>query len=419
MGCNSSKASAEPQKPCSLTLHRHLLSVNRAENKADNVSAQSNIISDLGDLLLILREQEHDSSGHYSIVGSQPDDDMTSFGVKAFATLAGEDFAATTPGIGITCCKGLKPESVNQDSWLMMRFNEFAVYAVFDGHGKGGHHVSNFVKQHLPMLILSDTRCKTQEWEMLLKDTFFKVQAMIKAAYAKKQLSAQLSGTTCTVVIHCHTRKQLIIAHVADSTAVLGTRTGVDCEGYALTRDHKPDLADEQARILNAGGRVVHDGYANYRVMAGNANYPGLNMSRCLGDLVAHERCGITCEPEISVVGIQASTEYLLLVCSDGLWEFLEPEEVVQLAHKHGAFTPARTQDAAEKLAKKAWDCWIKEEQGTVVDDITVMMVLLGGETNETPANDTPAPVQTKSAARPVLLGNKVNLVPKSQTFQV
>eukprot|EP00930_Biecheleria_cincta_P023701 TRINITY_DN17075_c0_g1_i1.p1 TRINITY_DN17075_c0_g1~~TRINITY_DN17075_c0_g1_i1.p1 ORF type:complete len:429 (+),score=86.70 TRINITY_DN17075_c0_g1_i1:39-1289(+) len=407
MGCNSSKASAEPQKPCSLTLHRHLLSVNRAENKADNVSAQSNIISDLGDLLLILREQEHDSSGHYSIVGSQPDDDMTSFGVKAFATLAGEDFAATTPGIGITCCKGLKPESVNQDSWLMMRFKEFSVYAVFDGHGKQGHDVSNFVKELLPKLILSDARCKTQEWEMLLKDAFFAAQAMIKAADGNKQLSAQRSGTTCTVVVHCYRRKQLIVAHVADSTAVLGTRTGNECTGYALTRDHKPDLADEKARIKKGGGRVVHDGYANYRVMAGGASYPGLNMSRCLGDLLAHDLCGITCEPEIGIVDIQASTEYLLLVCSDGVWEFLEPKKVVETARKHGAFTPAQTQDAANAVAKKAWDCWIKEEEGNVVDDITVIMVRLGAETDGASADDLPASAKTKSAANPVLLGNE------------
>ena len=32
---------------------------------------------------------------------------------------------------------------------------------------------------------------------------------------------------------------------------------------------------DEKARIEKAGGRVVFDGYANYRVYAKNARYPG------------------------------------------------------------------------------------------------------------------------------------------------
>ena len=32
---------------------------------------------------------------------------------------------------------------------------------------------------------------------------------------------------------------------------------------------------DEKARIEKSGGRVVFDGYANYRVYAKNARYPG------------------------------------------------------------------------------------------------------------------------------------------------
>jgi len=32
---------------------------------------------------------------------------------------------------------------------------------------------------------------------------------------------------------------------------------------------------DEKLRIEKAGGRVVFDGYANYRVYAKNARYPG------------------------------------------------------------------------------------------------------------------------------------------------
>lgn len=279
--------------------------------------------------------------------------------------------------------------------------------------------MSNFVKELMPKLILSDARCKTQEWEMLLRDAFFKAQAAIKAAYTNKELAAQMSGTTCTVVIHCHIRKQLIVAHVADSTAVLGTRAGDECRGCALTRDHKPQLADEKRRIEKAGGRVVHDGYANYRVMSSDANYPGLNMSRCLGDLLAHERCGVSCEPEISVVDLQAHTEYLLLVCSDGVWEFWEPHKVVQTAHKFGAFTPAQMQRAADAVAKMAWDRWIKEEEGMVVDDITVVMVRLGGEVNEASAEGTPAVAETTSAASPVLLGNEAGLPSKEERIQV
>ena len=37
-------------------------------------------------------------------------------------------------------------ESPNQDSWCMLKTEDFSIYGVFDGHGQKGHDVSNFVK---------------------------------------------------------------------------------------------------------------------------------------------------------------------------------------------------------------------------------------------------------------------------------
>merc|ERR1711972_1293093 len=116
----------------------------------------------------------------------------------------------------------------------------------------------------------------------------------------------------------------LTVAHVADSTCVLGYAKpggeGGALEGVALTRDHKPNLKDEKARIEKAGGRVIFDGYANHRVYAKNGRYPGLNMSRCLGDLMGHADAGCSAEPEVSVRDI-TNLDHVLLVCSDGVWE--------------------------------------------------------------------------------------------------
>merc|ERR1719229_1249741 len=135
-----------------------------------------------------------------------------------------------------------------------------------------------------------------------------------------------MSGTTCTLVVHDHANNKLTVAHVADSSAVLG-RKG---KAVQLTRDHKPNLQDERRRIESKGGRVVFDGYANYRVYAKNARYPGLNMSRCLGDLMGHQDCGISAEPEVSEYTV-APDQHVLLLCSDGVWEFISAQEAVDL----------------------------------------------------------------------------------------
>merc|ERR1712217_405508 len=154
------------------------------------------------------------------------------------------------------------------------------------------------------------------------------------------------------------------MGHVADSTAVLGSMGKDGIESVALTRDHKPDLKDEKQRIEKNGGRVVFDGYANHRIYAKSACYPGLNMSRCLGDLVAHADCGVIAEPETKTVPV-TELDHILLLCSDGVWEFISPDEACAIVKEHNS---QNAQKAADKLAKEAWDRWIKEEGGSVVD---------------------------------------------------
>jgi len=286
---------------------------------------------------------------------------------------AGDTVDTSKIGIGFTCRKGLKPESPNQDSWFVLKVEHHqSIYAVFDGHGQKGHDVSQFIKENLPKLLLKDPRFISKdeaERSAMCIDCFKRMQTMIAAATRMNKINAQMSGSTGTVVIHNHEENKLTIAHVADSTCVLGTAG----KGKALTRDHKPDLKDEKQRIEGAGGRVVFDGYANHRVYAKNGRYPGLNMSRAFGDLMGHADAGIIAVPEVSFHYVKPEDSHLF-VCSDGVWEFMSPNEAMDIIRE---FPSAKATQAAEKLAKEAWDRWIAEEGGTVVDDITAIIIYL------------------------------------------
>lgn len=310
-------------------------------------------------------------------VGSQTDQGKTSFQNKSLQQIGDPMKANQNVGLGYTCRKGLKPESPNQDSWSVLQVDGgFSLYGVYDGHGIKGHDVSNFVKDNLPKLLIRDKRFKTDEMEPMFLECFKRMQSMILTHDSQKRLNAQLSGTTCTVVLHNYIKSTLTYAHVADSTAVLGSYVDGKknaLKGVALTRDHKPNLPDEKQRIEQAGGRVVFDGYANHRVYAKSGRYPGLNMSRCLGDLMGHADAGCSAVPEVGERPITDS-DHVLLVCSDGVWEFVSPQEAVGLVAK---YTPDKAIQAAEDLAKASWDRWIQEEGGAVVDDITVVCVYL------------------------------------------
>lgn len=385
MGCSSSGSSAaagnkEPSKDLG---SRRRLSVGAVDESEGAPSGNEDdidrgLITALNEANVMELLANQDGDRKFSI-GSNTDQGKTSFANKTVAQL-GDKVDPVAHGIGYTCRKGLKPESPNQDSWSVLKVeNNFSIYGVYDGHGQKGHDVSNFVKENIPKLIVRDQRFKTEDMANMMKDIFKKTQSLVAYADRQKKLSAQMSGTTASVVIHSHAAKRLLISHVADSTVVIGkwanaeTKDVEQVESQVLTRDHKPDLKDERERIEKAGGRVVFDGYANHRVYAKNARYPGLNMSRCLGDLLGHADAGCSAEPEVT--DFQLTPEHcLLLLCSDGVWEFVKPSTAVKMVAEFG---PQKAMMAADRLAKVSWDSWIKEEGGSVVDDITVVCIFL------------------------------------------
>jgi serine/threonine protein phosphatase PrpC len=68
------------------------------------------------------------------------------------------------------------------------------------------------------------------------------------------------------------------------------------------------------------------------RVWLGHMDVPGLAMSRSLGDAVAHS-AGVSSEPEFFEYEFNVGQEDLVLVmASDGLWEFMSNDEVMEIA---------------------------------------------------------------------------------------
>jgi serine/threonine protein phosphatase PrpC len=56
-------------------------------------------------------------------------------------------------------------------------------------------------------------------------------------------------------------------------------------------------------------------------------------MSRSIGDRIAHT-VGVTCTPEINET-ILASNDKIIVIGSDGIWEFLSNEDVADIVYPH------------------------------------------------------------------------------------
>ena len=147
-------------------------------------------------------------------------------------------------------------------------------------------------------------------------------------------------------------------------------------EAVELTRDHTPSLPEEKQRILASGGRVFALRYDDgidgpERVWLKGRNLPGLAMTRSLCDVVAHS-VGVSSTPEITEHTL-TEDDRILVIASDGLWQFISSEEVVSLIEDCST-----SKQAVSRLCKESWKRWFDLEQ--IVDDTTIIVVFLGEE---------------------------------------
>lgn len=185
------------------------------------------------------------------------------------------------------------------------------------------------------------------------------------------------------------------------------------CAAVPLTEDHKPDKPAELERITASGGRVTRlatDRFGNpagpFRVFVPNCWSPGLALSRAFGDTLA-STVGVTSKPEVTVLPLpQAATpegelalagvsnaaaasccsscsdggppappateRHVLIVASDGLWEWVSNTTAVAIAA-----AAATAEDAAHALVEAAQKQWAVRYRGRNCDDVTVVVAFL------------------------------------------
>ena len=115
-------------------------------------------------------------------------------------------------------------------------------------------------------------------------------------------------------------------------------------------------------------GQDVDIGGDKPRVWLPGQKYPGCAFTRSLGDAAA-EAVGVTAEPELLSRQLTENDEILILA-SDGIFEFLTNQEVLDMSRSCG--TPLR---ACECLVEAAYNLWMKYEPRS--DDITVIVCYL------------------------------------------
>ena len=143
-----------------------------------------------------------------------------------------------------------------------------------------------------------------------------------------------------------------------------------------LSRDHKPDEADEAARVRRTNGRIEQSRlqpgmivpglqgqtgmfYGPKRVWLKNKQVPGLAMTRSIGDMAATS-VGVTARPEIMSVTKLSQNDKILVIASDGLWDRLTNHEIMMtIVSQYYARRDA--EGASNHLMRESVERWTRE----------------------------------------------------------
>ena len=288
----------------------------------------------------------------------------------------------------------------NQDVSLILEdvcgIKNYNIYCIMDGHGSNGHLVSNYIKEKIIQNLnnisfyfkkLSNKSTKIEYPENILeliknkleKNNYKKIKDFYKLV--DNGLSANeiffdinFSGSTCIILFHIG--NFLICSNVGDSRAIMVKENN---EIIELSKDQKPDDEKEKIRIEKMGGIIsqCNDLYDDgkeggpFRIWVKGKDYPGIAMSRSIGDKIAHD-IGVISEPDILCFNINDKCEYLV-IGSDGIWQYLENNIVSEIIRPF--FVEKNAESGVKEIIRKSSLAWIEKDK--IADDITASIIFL------------------------------------------
>ncbi|XP_004304122.1 PREDICTED: probable protein phosphatase 2C 52 [Fragaria vesca subsp. vesca] len=299
-------------------------------------------------------------------------------------------------------------KGINQDAMIVWEdfMSEDAIFCgVFDGHGPHGHLVARKVRDALPLKLLSflnsspsrsNVSSKTcfggnvkklddgetekgaspeEKLNLEWREAFMKsYKSMDKELRSHPNVDCFCSGSTAVTLVK--QGSNLFMGYIGDSRAILGSKDSSDSMiAIQLTVDLKPDLPREAERIKRCKGRVfaLQDEPEVSRVWLPFDDAPGLAMARAFGDFCLKEY-GVISIPEFAH-RILTERDQFIVLASDGVWDVLSNEEVVEIVSS----APSRSA-ASRFVVDAAAREWKLKYPTSKMDDCAVVCLFLDGK---------------------------------------
>jgi serine/threonine protein phosphatase PrpC len=193
-------------------------------------------------------------------------------------------------------------------------FKDINFFAVFDGHG--GKDVSKYLKENLPNYFTNKYIkyhiTNSIKFKKYIEKVFDHIQIKLEKRF--KNLAYNIGSTALIIIFYKKQGKiNYYVANTGDCRAVVCNNSNMS---IPLTKDHKPHLFEEKARIEKLGGEIYNDGY-DWRI-------GDLSVSRAFGDMDASPY--VTHKPQLFKYNLRKNDKFLVLAC-DGLWDVITNQD--------------------------------------------------------------------------------------------
>ena len=309
-------------------------------------------------------------------------------GTKSVETFALTPSTGMTLRYAVLSQRGYYPEDLykgNQDTYIVVP--EFAgvsgdiLLGVFDGHGKDGNYCSRFARDKLVPELTKNLKSLKKVGPAYTKSF---VQINKEMINVQDSFDADYSGTTAVTALF--RGGEMHIANVGDSRVIIGERRGAHTIAVPLSHDQTPFRHDERERVKKAGSYIRSCAH-----VAGEIKYtpsweeklesednsgdpprlyrmdlmgPGCAFTRSIGDGEG-ERIGVFAEPELVSKKLREQDQFICLA-SDGVWEFLSSQRVVDMVLR---FTSPL--EACHAVVAESYRLWLQYDVRT--DDLRLV----------------------------------------------
>ena len=294
--------------------------------------------------------------------------------------------ALSIPGTNLNSSK------LNQDTYFILpdiKHNKniikekfIQIFGIFDGHGDFGEIISKEIKGYFLEYFNKINLEDENNYEILSKNNyeeifhlFNEIDIKLHKKYCKENKNINIcynSGTTANIIILF--KNKILSINLGHSKSIIILK---DKQIIQLNLRHTPELEEEKERIEKNGGEIKREVWADkgpkriFYKGDESKKYSGLAVSRSFGDFYS-EKIGVISIPEVKEYDIDYNIAKVMVIATDGIWEFLSNEKVRDIIFPY--YEENNIIGGIDKLVKVGSKMW-SVKNPNYIDDLSAIVV--------------------------------------------